>query len=286
MLAEEGPSRRAPRWVGALLVLGLVLALAIGVRVGYDHLQDTWGGQTCQATASGRSATFTPEQMANAATIVGIAAKRGLPARAATIAVATAIQESKLRNIEYGDRDSLGLFQQRPSQGWGTAAQVLDPEYATNRFYDALVKIDGYASMEITKVAQEVQRSAYPEAYADHEGEGRILASTISGHSPAALGCRLDPPARPGSASAVVADLERELGVTGTAAGRTVSVRATDAQQAWMVATWAAAKAGTSGATRIETEGKQWDRAMSRGALTWHDGDQATGHTVYITLGA
>ena len=92
--------------------------------------------------------------------------RRGLPARAASIALATAYQESKLRNLDHGDRDSLGLFQQRPSQGWGTAKQIQDPYYATNAFYDALVKIDGYQTMRITEAAQEVQRSGFPEAYA------------------------------------------------------------------------------------------------------------------------
>ena len=98
------------------------------------------------------------EQAENATTIVAVAVRRGLPARAASIALATAYQESKLRNLDHGDRDSLGLFQQRPSQGWGTAAA--DPAtryYAVNAFYDALQKIDGYQTMRITEAAQEVQ---------------------------------------------------------------------------------------------------------------------------------
>ena len=122
-------------------------------------------------------------------TITALAVSAACRARAATIAIATAIQESKLRNLDYGDRDSLGLFQQRPSQGWGTEEQILDPVYATNRFYDALVKVKGYESMEITKVAQEVQRSAYPEAYADHEPEGadaRLGAERLLARRPAA----------------------------------------------------------------------------------------------------
>ena len=94
--------------------------------------------------------------------------RRGLPARAASIALATAYQESKLRNLDHGDRDSLGLFQQRPSQGWGTAEQLQDPYYAVNAFYDALVKVDGYQAMRITEAAQKVQRSGFPEAYEDH----------------------------------------------------------------------------------------------------------------------
>ena len=111
--------------------------------------------------------------------------RAGLPARAASIALATAYQESKLRNLDDGDRDSLGLFQQRPSQGWGTEKQMLDPDYATNAFYDALAKVDGYREMEITEAAQAVQRSGLPEAYADHEEDARALASALTGNSPA-----------------------------------------------------------------------------------------------------
>ena len=80
----------------------------------------------------------------------------------------------------------------------GTEAQVTDPVYASGKFYDALVKVDGYETMEITKVAQEVQRSAFPEAYADHEQQGRVLASTLTGHSPGGLGCRLAAPKEAG----------------------------------------------------------------------------------------
>ena len=100
------------------------------------------------------------------AVIAAVAQRRGLPPRAVTIALATAIQESKLRNITYGDRDSVGLFQQRPSQGWGNREQILDPAYAANRFYDALVRIEGYEDMRITEIAQRVQRSAEPKASA------------------------------------------------------------------------------------------------------------------------
>ena len=86
--------------------------------------------------------------------ITAIAIRRGLPPRAATIAIATAIQESKVRNITYGDRDSLGLFQQRPSQGWGTPEQILNPEYSTNKFYDALVKVESAIPSSCARSAQ------------------------------------------------------------------------------------------------------------------------------------
>ena len=120
-----------------------------------------------------------------------------MPARAATIALATAYQESKLFNIDYGDRDSVGLFQQRPSQGWGSRKQLLDPLYATNAFYDGLDKVGDYESMRVTAAAQLVQRSAYPEAYADHEADARVLASALTGNSPHAFSCRYDGDAEP-----------------------------------------------------------------------------------------
>ena len=91
-------------------------------------------------TVAGLSMTLTAEQVANAATIAQVGRDRGLPERAVVIALATAQQESRLRNLDYGDRDSLGLFQQRPSAGWGTEAQVQDPVYAANKFYDHLVE--------------------------------------------------------------------------------------------------------------------------------------------------
>jgi hypothetical protein len=149
--------------------------------------------EMCSATVEGNTARITPEQAVNAATIAAVAEQRGLPARAVTIALAAALQESELYNLDYGDRDSLGLFQQRPSQGWGTAEQVMDPAYATNRFYDALLRIDGYRELEIAAAAQQVQRSAYPDAYSEHEPSARVLASALSGNSPAALSCSLRP---------------------------------------------------------------------------------------------
>jgi len=176
-----------------LWVAGAVLALVAGGVVTWIALRDTVVpfvvGDRCTARVQGSTVVLEPEQAENAALMAAIAVQRGLPARAATIAIATAYQESKLYNIDYGDRDSLGLFQQRPSQGWGTAAQVSDPTYAINAFYDALARIDGFESMEITVAAQEVQRSGYPEAYADHEADARVLASALTGQSWRAFHC-------------------------------------------------------------------------------------------------
>lgn len=263
-----------------LLAGGLVVAGVVGAR----GLISNFGGPRCQATAAGVSVDFDPSQTAYAATIVAIAEKRGLPARAATIAIATAIQESKLRNLRYGDRDSVGLFQQRPSQGWGTVEQILDPVYSTNKFYDALVKVDGYESMRITEIAQEVQKSAYPEAYADHETEGRLLASTLSGHSPGGLGCRLDD-ATEGDPGAMKSALAKELGVNASLSGRTLTVAAASERAAWSAGAYAVAKADAHGATSVRVGSREWTRTRGSSGWEWDDaGKLGRPTTVTVTF--
>jgi hypothetical protein len=111
---------------------------------------------------------WSAEQVANARTIVTIGNQRRVPKDGQVIAVATAMQESRLRNLRGGDRDSIGLFQQRPSQGWGTPAQLADPAYQTQKFYDKLLRTRGWRQMRATEAAQAVQVSAFPEAYAKH----------------------------------------------------------------------------------------------------------------------
>ncbi len=182
-------------------LLGLA-AVGVAAAVGYgvlDHVAPLLQADECTATVSGHTVSLTVEQAENAALITAVSVGRGMPARAATIALATAYQESKLYNVESGDRDSLGLFQQRPSMGWGTADQVLDPYYATNAFYDALERIGDYESMRVTVAAQEVQRSGFPEAYADHEADARVLASALTGNSAHAFTCRIGDPPEPES---------------------------------------------------------------------------------------
>jgi len=283
VLAEQStPSRRrrlVTRLVLLLFAAGIVFAGWVGVRGVMHNL----GGPRCQATALGTSVDFDPSQTGYAATMVAIAEKRGLPARAGTIAIATAIQESKLRNLTYGDRDSVGLFQQRPSQGWGTEKQILDPVYATNRFYDALVKIDGYEQMRITEIAQKVQRSAYPEAYADHEQEGRILASALSGHSPGGLGCRLDQAAQ-GTPTALRDAMGKELGAKATVSGRTLTVRAGSERGAWTAGAYAVAKASQYGVTRVRVGGQERTRTRDPEGWTWTRAKGGSATTVTVTF--
>lgn len=115
------------------------------------------------------------EQTENAATIVSRVVERRLPRRAAVIALSTAIVEAELVNVGHGDRDSLGLFQQRPSQGWGSPAQILNPAAATDTFLDRLVALPGWATMPAGQAAQAVQRSAFPEKYGPQEGPAAAL---------------------------------------------------------------------------------------------------------------
>ncbi|MFF7476805.1 NlpC/P60 family protein [Streptomyces sp. NPDC008092] len=120
------------------------------------------------------------EQVPNAATIVATGLSLGVPTKGQIIALATAMQESRLRNLNYGDRDSLGLFQQRPSQGWGSAQQIRDPVYASEQFYQHLLKVDGWQQMTLTQAAQAVQKSALPDAYAQWENLATALQAAIA----------------------------------------------------------------------------------------------------------
>lgn len=239
----------------------------------------------CTATAGSQQADLATDQAANAALIVAVSVRRGLPPRAASIALATAMQESKLRNIDHGDLagpDSRGLFQQRPSQGWGTAEQVMDPVYAVNAFYDALAGIPGYEAMHITEAAQRVQRSAYPRAYAQHETMGRSFASALSGQTHAALDCTLRSPERKGTPVALLGQLEAAYGsIPSAAAGQAVEVEASD-DLAWSVAHWAVANAKELAVVQVDVDGMSWNREARNG---WQD-SPAAGSTVTITLAA
>ena len=204
------PSLRTAAVAVVVAIGAVVTAVVLVDRGGVPSILDTNG---CTAEVGGHTVEIDLEQAENAALIAAVSIQRGLPARAASIALATAFQESKLYNVEFGDRDSVGLFQQRPSQGWGSVEQLMDPVYATNAFYDALAKVDGYREMEITEAAQAVQRSAYPEAYADHEEDGRALASALTGNSARAMWCDV-----PGDADEASDDLDE----TGLVARATV----------------------------------------------------------------
>ena len=187
--------------IAVLAALGLVLVVSlIAFTVNGGGARSTTAFGTCDAGLNGgvslagaaggtTAATLSDEQRTNAATIIGVARGMGAPPRAWLVALATAMQESTLRNINYGDRDSLGLFQQRPSQGWGSPAEVTDPVYSTTIFIERLLEVPGWETMPVTVAAQTVQRSAFPNAYAKWEG---LAAELVQGLADVAdpIGCR------------------------------------------------------------------------------------------------
>ncbi|MFJ3225693.1 heavy metal transporter [Streptomyces sp. NPDC086783] len=203
---------------GRLLRFGAAVAVLLAL-AGYLVVQYVTGGtgaprcKVVSGKGDGASYEFTPEQAVNAATITAVGTTRGMPERAVTIALATALQESGLRNIRHGDRDSIGLFQQRPSQGWGTRKQIMDPTYAAGEFYRHLAKVPGYSRLPLTVAAQRVQRSGYPQAYAKHEPDATLLAAALTGRAAATLTCEGRPGAtRTGGPDAVRAALVRDFG--------------------------------------------------------------------------
>jgi hypothetical protein len=147
-------------------------------------------GPPCIVAVDGHRYGIDRDQAANAQTISQAAASLGLPHHAVTVALAAAFQESALHNLTHGDRDSVGLFQQRPSQGWGTPPQLLDTAYASHAFLVALSRVPDWESMPVGEAAQQVQRSATPDAYAKWEGEARALARAVTGEVPGGLTCR------------------------------------------------------------------------------------------------
>ncbi|WP_455432144.1 heavy metal transporter [Streptomyces qaidamensis] len=292
------PEQSSPKRRGRLFRCGaaLVALLAVAGYLVVQYVTGGSGGPGCKVVSGkgdGSSYEFTPEQAVNAATITAVGTARGLPERAVTIALATALQESALRNIKHGDRDSLGLFQQRPSQGWGTPKEIMDPTYSAGEFYDHLVKVPGYTRLPLTVAAQRVQRSGFPQAYAKHEPDAALLAAALTGQSAATLTCEGRPAATrasgPGGVrAALVRDFGRDVlepagaAVGGSSAatpapspsasdgsgGRTVTLpvsadtpsaggRSLD-QRGWQLAHWAVANASELHIARVTYAGREW----------------------------
>jgi hypothetical protein len=152
-------------------------------------------GHPSSAVAGTAAAGLTETQLDNAATIVQVGEQMGLPKRAAVVAVATSMQETNLRNLANPnvpssldrpndgsgyDHDSVGLFQQRPASGWGSANQLMDPATSAHKFYQALENVPGWENMPVTVAAQTVQGSAFPDAYAQHQNEAESVVAALS----------------------------------------------------------------------------------------------------------
>jgi hypothetical protein len=235
--------------VVALIVLGLVVLRQVRPAAVPSALRPETSSCVV-ASASGRL-RLDPAQAENATTIAAVGKREGLADHAVTVALAAALQESKLRNLDYGDLDSLGLFQQRPSQGWGLPAQVVVPSYAAAAFYRALVKIPNWEVMPVGDAAQAVQRSAAPDAYAPWEHQARVLADALTGETAAAFSCHFVTTAPLGDPGALDAALSEELG--GPALGDPLPPA-----QGWTVASWLVAHASTYHVTSVAFMGQRW----------------------------
>ncbi|MFI5861904.1 hypothetical protein [Streptomyces sp. NPDC051546] len=298
--------RRPLRWAAGFLVLVAVAGYFVVQRASNDN----GGVPYCTVSADGKSGAkgsgqfgeMSPEQASNAAVIAAVGVSKGMPDRAVTIALATAMQESALRNLDHGDRDSLGLFQQRPSQGWGTPEQIMDPVYAAGIFYDRLAEVKGYSRLPLTVAAQKVQLSGFPQAYAKHEPEATVLTAAFTGAG--RLTCTGPAPVRAGDPAKVRAELTRLLGKNplytlpaagagagggagggdGAAAGSEVTLVAkagggeAAARTGQVLAQWAVAGSRELGITRVSygagswVAGKDGDRWRERSAAAAGNG--------------
>ncbi|GAB2811633.1 heavy metal transporter [Actinocorallia aurea] len=257
------------RWraLAGLLAVGLVAAIGYGGYRLFSAAHKVLLSDGCRITSPKGEIQLSLSQAANAATIAGVAHRKDLPKRAVVIAYATAEQESHIENLAYGDRDSVGIFQQRPSQGWGDADQLQDPVYASGKFYDALVKVRGYAEKDLHEAAQEVQRSFDGSLYAQHERMAEILAAGFTGGPDAEVTCWYRPGdgVRPDPAKAF-AELRRTFGKDLKAEGDAVTVPDAEAATGKSLAAWAVAHAETYGLTEVRHAGLTWT------AATGHDG--------------
>jgi cell wall-associated NlpC family hydrolase len=182
---------RAIRAGVTVLALPFILMLGIAFAAGASGaispvstsvgITTTCGTPPVQASSAVGGVTLDSTQVTDAQVIYDVSASIRLPQRAAIIAIATAMQESRLLNLPYGDKDSLGLFQQRPSQGWGSPAQIMQPTYAATRFYQALTQVSGWQGLPLTDAAQDVQHSGNPGAYAHWEPLATALVATFTG---------------------------------------------------------------------------------------------------------
>jgi len=245
------------RGCGRTLALALalvVVAVAVGVAVTVVLYRHVAPEAECVVTSpdtdnSSEDFTFTPEQMSNAATIAAVGSKLGLPAHAVTVALATALQESKLHDLEGGDRDSIGLFQQRPSQGWGTPQELQDPVFAATAFYQNLIEERNWISMPVTDAAQAVQRSDTPDAYTQWEPQASAAAAALSGQFPAALTCRNIPVGPP--TTDLVTTAVAELGTSRLSGPQSVD-------RGWAICGWLVSHAVEFGVDKVSFAGRSW----------------------------
>ncbi|WP_335991843.1 hypothetical protein [Glycomyces sp. MUSA5-2] len=242
----------------ALTSLLAALVLAGCTEEARDALRPSQTG--CYFTTGLGEAHLTSEQAANAATISAVGLRDGMDERAVAVAITTAMQESELKNVEYGHDDSLGLFQQRPSMGWGSEEELMDPVYASFKFYEKLRRTDGWEDMTLAEAAQAVQVSAYPDLYEQWEEDATVIAAVFAGGKEGGIGCVR------GNAPEVTADpellaeaFEYHWGAeVSEVDGTTVVVDPSDAAEGWNRAAWAVARSYDYSIASVAYGGMVW----------------------------
>lgn len=270
-------STRLPRAAAALVVL--LIAAGVYYVVKTKHVPLIPQPTSCTAAAGKQALPLTVSQAGIAATIAGVAARHDLPIRAVTIAYAAALQESKLANLNYGTEDSLGVFQQRPSQGWGSPQQIMNPVYATGRFFAALVAVPGYLRMPVYQAAQAVQRSADGYAYGQYATVGAQLASAFYGVQPHAFSCYYASPTGKPRIAAARAALAGAFGALRSeqAGDPEVAIRVRRQSVGWAVTAWLISHASTFGISNVRYLGYEWFATRSSG--NWVRQQTGTGHS-------
>jgi hypothetical protein len=242
-----------------LLASAVVVLVAVGGGVGLHAVWDAASTKTTSTGCTFGDYELDPDQSAIASTMVGVVTTRGLPERAAVLVLAAGLQESKLRNLASGDgdRDSVGVLQQRPSQGWGTPAELNDVHYATGAFLSALIKVPDWQTLPLAEAVQDVQISADGSAYAPHEPEAQALADRLTGKPPAGVTCSFDKPTVVASVATVAASVSKDLPVNPpTTSALSVSVPGA----AWQTAAWFVANADRLGLQQVAYDGQIWTR--------------------------
>ena len=276
-----------------VIVVLLAVAAYAGYRAYERYVVQLLTVPGCQAGTGADAIALDFGQAADAGIIAGVAAREHLPTRALTIAYATAFQESKLENLSYGDRDSVGIFQQRPSEGWGTTAQLEDPAYAATAFFGALVQVPDYTTIPVYQAAQDVQKSADGSAYDQYTQTGELLAADYTS-TPHAVTCWYNP-ATQAADQGVSADLNLAGAIKGledafgqpgenavvTRVTRSSGSLALSAASAsgWVVANWLVSNASSYGITRVSYDSYQWTAGLTE--TRWQsDVSAATGGIV------
>jgi hypothetical protein len=242
----------------------MAVILVLGGYIAYQRIAPLLSGSGCTAASGGQYVPLGTGQAGIAATIAGVAQRDALPPQAVTVAYATALQESKLQNLSYGDRDSVGVFQQRPSEGWGPRRDLENPVYATSKFFGALVKVPGYQRLPIYQAAQDVQHSADGFAYAQYGPMAAHMAVAFTGQDPHAVWCwysqKISGTARTNAASTELAQTFGPQRARPRAdPGLIVEVAGT--RQGWVIAGWLVSHAQQYQISYVTYAGYRWTAA-------------------------